>query len=134
MKCCVCESILYLMTDYSHRNANNIVVLTRDTNDKCLPTGESQNFTVLDSGCSMTGRVLMDCFLQSLSSDDTKLVLHSPSYKLFRFVGGETKRSPEQITFPCTLAGKKIKIKTNVIDSDISLLLGKSTMKLDGIN
>ena len=35
--------------------------------------------------------------------------------------------------FPCTLAGMKIKIKTGVNDSEIPLILNKSTIKLVGI-
>ena len=48
---------------------------------------------------------------------------------ILKFRGGEVKTSSEAITFPCTLAGKHIQIKSDIVDSDIPLLLSKAAMK-----
>ena len=43
--------------------------------------------------------------------------------------GGERLQSNERVTFPCHLAGKFCEITTNVVQSDIPLLLSKDAMK-----
>ena len=56
-------------------------------------------------------------------------MVREKSDKIFKFGGGETKQSIESVTFPCVIAGKHVFIKTDVVDSDIPLLLSKSSMK-----
>ena len=94
-------------------------------------TSEVRNSTVLDSGCTSTvaGKLWIDCYLQSLSNDKLSRVVRKKSNKIFKFGSGETKQSMETITIPCVLAGKYIFIKTDVVDSDIPLLLSKDAMK-----
>ena len=58
-----------------------------------------------------------------------KKVKHEESSKLFKFGGGEIKKSNETIIFPCEMAGKKVMMRTEVVDSDIPLLLSKQAMK-----
>ena len=47
---------------------------------------------------------------------------------MFRFGRGEIKKCLGQIIFPCNLAGKDIFIKTDIVDSNIPLLLSKQSM------
>lgn len=135
LKCRVCESVLHLMRDCPHRNDNNIVLFTGNKTDSCLLMSESRNSAVLDSGCSSTvaGRTWIECFIQSLSDDEREKVERKSSNKSFKFGGGETKPSLEQVIFPCSMAGKDIFISTDVVDSDIPLLLSKNAMKQAGI-
>ena len=53
---------------------------------------------------------------------------------MFPLRGDEFNRSLGQVIFPCTLAGMKVNIKTDIVDSDISPLIKKSEIKLSGIN
>ena len=53
----------------------------------------------------------------------------SPSSKVFKFGGGETKKSKGTTSFPCKMAGKEIMMTTDIVDSDIPLLLSKTAMK-----
>ena len=48
---------------------------------------------------------------------------------LFKFGGGEQIKSSEKITLPCWLARVKCLIQTDVVNSDIPLLLSKTAMK-----
>ena len=45
------------------------------------------------------------------------------------FPFGEIFKSYRYIFIPCTMAGKEISIKSDVIDCDISMLIGKNAMK-----
>ena len=51
------------------------------------------------------------------------------SSKVFKFGGGERKTSKGQVKLPCELAGKKVSVQTDIVDSDIPLLLSKTAMK-----
>ena len=57
------------------------------------------------------------------------LIKRTESAKMFKFGGGEMKKSKGCFTLPCKLAGKDVMIKVDIIDSDIPLLLSKSAMK-----
>ena len=61
--------------------------------------------------------------------DEQRLVKKRPSSTVFRFGGGERLQSNGRVTFPCHLAGKSCEITTDVVQSDIPLLLSKDAMK-----
>ena len=116
----------------NHPNVENIILYTgASETEACLLTSEVRNSTVLDSGCTSTvaGKLWIDFYLQSLSNDELSRVNWEKSNKIFKFGGGETKQSMENITILWVLAGKHIFIKTDVVDSDIPLLLRKDAMK-----
>ena len=146
LKCKICESVMHLMRDCPHSSRSetsnvyesaqvpqeNITLFTgADENAMCLLTYEARNAAVLDSACSSTvaGRNWVKCYLDSLNAEDRLKVERSSGTKIFRFGGGETKKSEETITLPGTLAGKSVLIKTDVVDSEIPLLLSKTAMK-----
>ena len=86
---------------------------------------------MLDSSCKSTvaGKLWIDCYLESLCNDELSHVVREKSNKMFKFGGGEKKKSMETITIPCALAWKHIFIKTDVLDSDIPLLVSRDAMK-----
>ena len=43
------------------------------------------------------------------------------------------KESSEKLILPCTIAGRKVMTQTDVVDSDIPLLLSKPDMKRLGL-
>ena len=71
----------------------------------------------------------MDNYLHSLTADDYAQVVKHAGHKVFRFGGGETLRSKATYSIPATLAGKNVCIQTDVVESDIPLLLSKDAMK-----
>ena len=99
--------------------------------DKCLLTSEARNSVVLASGCTSTVAETnwIKRFLDSLSPDELAAVRREPGIKNFWFGGGTTKKSLEVVQFPCRLAHRNIFIRTDIVDSDISLLLSKNSTK-----
>jgi hypothetical protein len=87
--------------------------------------------TVLDSACSSTmcGSGWLTMYLQSLEPTDQGKVKKQPSCKTFKFGGGEILKSKACYSIPAVVAGHAIIIRTDVVDSDIPLLLSKDVMK-----
>ncbi len=146
MRCVVCDSIRHLLADcpHSYENSNSTYVTNFEESDEeaCLFTGqnisqmvvlsaEAQNCAVLDSACSSTvcGKEWLNNYLNSLDKDVLNSVQKCPSEKVFKFGGGTRLPSEGSFILPATLAGKKVTIKTDVVDSDIPLLLSKDAMK-----
>ena len=92
---------------------------------------EAQNSAVLDSACSSTvcGKAWFDAYLDSLSPENHQKVIKMEGEKVFRFGGGEKLKSIGLYIIPVELAGKKLSLKTDVVESAIPLLLSKSSMK-----
>ena len=92
---------------------------------------DSGHSAILDSGCSSTvvGEQWITCYPNSLTPDELAEVKRKPSDAVFKFVGGEQIKSSEKITLPCWSAGVKCLIETDVVNSEIPLLLSKMTMK-----
>ena len=92
---------------------------------------EAQNSAVLDSACSSTvcGKAWFDAYLDSLSPENHQKVIKMEGEKVFRFGGGEKLKSIGLYIIPVELAGKKLSLKTDVVDSEIPLLMSKASMK-----
>ena len=143
--CKICDSILHLFKDCPHRydcpeqakvfqseNTDDVVLFTcSKSDDMCLLTIEARNSVVPDSGCTSTVARTnwINCFLDSLSVDELSTVRMEPGVKNFRFGGVTTKKSWEIDQFPCRLADRNIFICTDIVDSDVPLLLSKNSMK-----
>jgi hypothetical protein len=67
--------------------------------------------------------------MQSLSECDVAKVIRKPGSKIFKFGGGETLRSIASCVIPAVIAGSEIRITTDVVESDIPLLLSLDAMK-----
>lgn len=93
--------------------------------------GESFNCAVLDSACSSTvcGIDWMNNYLGSLSMDKLNQVVEEPTNKTFKFGDGDVVVSIKKVVFPCVMAGKERKIRTDVVNNDIPLLFGKPSIK-----
>ena len=102
-------------------NHDNLHELTRD----------ARGCVVLDSACSSTvcGEEWMNQYIDQLDDVQYSKVIKSPGTKLFKFGGGERLHSQASVIIPGTLAGKSILINTDVVKSDIPLLLSKNAMK-----
>ena len=146
MRCVVCDSVRHLLAacPHSYENSNAFFAdeVESEQEEACLFTGkdlgemltlftEAQNCAVLDSACSSTvcGKEWLSGFLNSLDGEALKNVQKSSSQKVFRFGGGTLLSSEGSYTIPAVLAGKKVNINTDVVDSNIPLLLSKDAMK-----
>ena len=137
-KCFECHSIDHMLADCprNQRNQRNsrydyeIAMFTGNDKDQLvLLLHETWNSAVLDSACSsnVCGKRWIEDLIDKLKVKDK--VSRDSSVKIFNFGGGEKLYSLGTITFPCLLAGKNISITTDVVDSDIPLLLSIKTMK-----
>ena len=92
---------------------------------------EAQGCAVLDSACSSTvcGKTWLEGYLSMLSEADKLLVENKYSHRVFRFGGGTQLVSLGEYSLPACLVGNRVTIKTDVVESDIPLLLSRQAMK-----
>lgn len=143
--CKACGSYRHFVSDcpYSYENMAKVNITSEETSEHVvLFTGadrestsqlgsEARNCAVLDSACSSTvcGEQWLNCYLESLSSEDRSKIVQQPGYKIFKFGGGEKLKSQGSYGLPAQLANREVTINTDVVKSDIPLLLSKSAMK-----
>ena len=86
--------------------------------------GETLGHVLLDSGCSKTvcGERWLREYLQTMSDSEKKKVIYESSNAIYRFGDGSRMSSLRSVLFPCVLAGKKINIKSDVVECSIPLL------------
>ena len=91
--------------------------------------GETFNCAVLDSGCSQTvcGVNWLDCYKERLQSDAA--IREQPYHTVFKFGSGEPVTSMKKVTLPIMIGDQPIDLETDVVETDIPLLLSKSAMK-----
>ena len=92
---------------------------------------ETLNTAVLDSGATtnVAGKTWMKCYLDSLSEGDKAQVTQSDSGNSFKFGSDHIFCSLHKVKFPATIGKNKIFIETDVIDTNLPLLLSKRAMK-----
>jgi hypothetical protein len=96
---------------------------------------DARNCAVLDSACSSTvcGQTWLNSYLDSLNEDDRAKVVRQEGHKVFKFGGGTRLKSDGEYELPVCMVGKQVRVKTDVVESDIPLLLSRSAMKKAGI-
>ena len=96
---------------------------------------DARNCAVLDSACSSTvcGETWLENYLNSMNPQDRWKMKHTVGQKTFKFGGGEIMRSKGEYSLPAVIAGKDVMIRTDVVGSDIPLLLSRSAMKTAGV-
>ena len=92
---------------------------------------ESLSAAILDSGASSTvsGEVWIDSYIEGLSSPEQDLVTYSDSSCSFKFGSGEPIPSLYKVKIPATIGEQKLFIETDVVKSDVPLLLSRQAMK-----
>ena len=86
--------------------------------------------TILDSGTTTTvcGQKWLNCFLETLPKKDKKIPTRVGT-KTFKFGDGVKLKSLKTVILPCVATKMVIKIISDVVDTDIPLLLSKKAMK-----
>lgn len=117
-----------VVEDHPYEHA---VLFTGNKDDVTMLGIEASNSAVLDSACSRTvcGQNWLNDYLSTLSDTDLAKVKRSEGGKIFKFGGGEKLQSVEALELPAILVGKDVTIKTDVVTSDIPLLLSREAMK-----
>ena len=136
MRCFKCDSTEHFSRDCpqsrGNRDPNEIhIVLLNSEPEMTTLVRESLGMGVLDSACTrtVTGRIWLNVYLDTLSVADKALVKQTKVDTKFRFGDGIEVKSVEEIEFPVVIGKKRVKIKANVVNNEIPLLLSKASMK-----
>ena len=92
---------------------------------------ESRGYAILDSGCTNTvcGEQWIQNFIDNLSLEEREKMVISPSDQKFTFGDGRSVTSKRKVTIPCWMGGERGRLTTDVVDSNIPLLLSRRSMK-----
>ena len=146
--CKSCGSYRHLIADCpdSWENMNNLkgneirnnqlVLFTKHETDDNVQQGfTNSNFAVLDSACSTTvcGENWLNNYLQTLNRSDRRKVQQKGSRTTIKFGGGRMLKSEWEYWLQVVIAGKEVKVRTEVVKSDIPLLLSREAMKTVGV-
>ena len=109
----------------------DICLLTVSVEKLALATKVEDLRALLDCACptTVTGLSWMKQMIAELTPDQKKKVKVEPTSRIYKFGGGERRPSKYVVKFPCNLAGRNVNIKTEVIDENLPLLLGNSSLK-----
>ena len=148
LTCASCGSYRHLLPDCPDSWENLAKTDKNSSQEFCLYTG-AETFTpdnallrseaafcaVLDCACSSTdcGTSWLQNYIQMLNDDEKKKIKEFTGGRLFKFGGGEVLSSIACYEIPAYLSGKEITITTDIVDSDINLLLSIKAMKKAGI-
>ena len=96
--------------------------------------GDSLNCGVLDCGASETvcGDVWFNSYMDSLDDVSRDKVVFGKSNNAFKFGDGKRIQSTKRVSIPAVIGSSEVMIETDVVDSDIPLLLSKRAMKNAG--
>ena len=113
------------------------LVLVASTMQQCqcfISKEEEEHQVLIDCACPTTvaGMEWVKSFISSLTEQDKKLVQVEASVRIYKFGGGERRNSLCTVQFPCHLANQNVHLKTEVIEADLPLLIGNSTLKKTG--
>ena len=146
LTCRVCGSYRHLMKDCPDSWENikkvnivedeNVVLFTGYNKEEIYQLGvDARNCAILDSACSSTvcGQNWMDSYINSLNEVDRKKIKQTTGERTFKFGGGIRLKSRAEYCLPAVIAGKEVTIKTDVVGSDIPLLLSRTAMKRAGV-
>jgi len=148
LRCYDCGSIKHLLDSCPHAQVQKANLTENDAEfaedpqfavlftgaSKCLMSElstEASLCAVLDSACSSTvcGLSWLKKYLSALGEKDLKHVQQEASSNVFKFGGGEKLASLGKYRIPAKLADNNVLIVTDVVDSDIPLLMSLDAMK-----
>ena len=117
-------------------SVSHVVLMSQQKrkNSRDIFWGETLGSAVLDSGASSTvcGTKWYKCFLETLTDAQKKKMVKIKGVRTFKFGDGNKLNSLYKVILPCVIADIEVSIITDVVNSDISLLLSKDTMKRAG--
>ena len=113
------------------RDENVVLFTGYDENEVNQLGEEGIGCAVLDTACTSTvcGKRWFDSFIQSLSDTEKAKVEQRESSRNFKFGGGTIFTSLMECTVPAQLGDRNVFINTDVVESDIPLLLSLKSLK-----
>ena len=110
------------------------ILLTYTLNTDVIKQGYGQ--VVLDSGCvkSVGSTVRVNGFINTLHPATRAQIKVEPSSRVFKFGGGQKRKSVGTFYIPCSLNNKNIVLVMDAVEQDdLPLLLSKESMKKAGV-
>ena len=110
----------------NEKRNNPLVLFTKYEPDDNVQQGlNDSNFTVLDSVITVCRENWLNNYLQFLSRCDRRKVQQKGSRTAFKFDGRRMVKSKGEYWLPVVIAGKEVTVRTEVVKSDIPLLVIK---------
>ena len=144
MRCHECDSTMHLVMECPHKQSErgkteNASVMVQLTLIAGLASKEQDTMmfealarAVIDCGCTKTvaGVTWVEEYLSLLSQEDREKVENSSkqSTTLYRFGDGRETKSIKELTIPMMICEKRVEMNVEVVDNNIPLLLGRTSM------
>ena len=95
------------------------------------PLGETLSYDILDSGCTkcVCGKLWLQCYPDALNESDKSSVQEQETSSKSKFDDGVVQTSLKKVIIPADINGTTVEIETDVINSNLLLLLSKSAMQ-----
>ena len=92
---------------------------------------ESWNAAVLDSGAinTVAGKVYHNCYINSLNKNEKRKIKHHTPGNTYRFGDGKLFPALQNVNIPIALGSRNVMLNTNIVVSDIPLLISRKSMK-----
>jgi hypothetical protein len=121
---------LFMNTFLGGENSDVVLVVKESLSDLVLLAVDKFE-AIIDCACPTTvsGKSWLQSFIISLNEADRGLVVFGESERMFRFGGGEQRKSLGVVTFPCFFGARNIMMKSEIVDAEFPLLLGNSLLK-----
>ena len=148
-RCAICQSIYHWKRDCPDKKEDvnltdtqssdeaeecHITLFTKSSEICEIFTVEARGAAILDTACSKTvcGKPWLDNFMASLTDHDRRSILSVNSNKMFKFGDGKVVQSTRLITIPARIGNVDCYIQTEVVPTDIPLLLSKTSLQRAG--
>ena len=120
-----------LSTAVSNTSEHGVLFTGFQRKDVSRMCRDAQNIAVLDIACSSTvcGQTWFNNYLESLTRDQREKITWKDSKKVLKFGGGTCLTSKGEYSIPAVLAERNVIIQTDIVESDIPLLLSRESMK-----
>ena len=138
LRCHICKNIYHIGQNcsgkYDTLYTQEVVLYQSDfDHPEQLKTlvSESWNSAVLDSGATHTvaGEVWYNYYITSLNENEKQKIKHHTPGNTYRFGDGKLFPALQNVDIPISLGGRNIMLNTDIIASDIPLLLSRKSMK-----
>ena len=118
-------------TFYVEEDSDDVVLVIKETLEELVLISIEKSAALIDCACPSTvsGKRWVLEFFNMLSDEERSNVEMFESEKIYKFGGGEKRRSLGRVVFPCFFAGMNLKITTEVVDAEFPLLLGNTMLK-----
>lgn len=145
-RCAICQSIYHWAakcpekkSDHSTLYVEDSIILhqsMQNTSDMKSLVAETWSSALLDCGASKTvcGTEWLEQYKQCLPQESLDKIETSESSSTFRFGDGKRVTSQKVVSLPAIIGHTEVLINTDVVDSDIPLLLSRDSMKKANMN